>query len=155
MLIRPPAQFGDVRPETSAEEAGVAAPCPRSMYDACLRNQYLMPPFKDTIVTRNFMLGVKDKFYWCLRSNEVTTLKVCADPPRRIELALMVFDVIMHLNPMPEPFDTGIKRTALLIKQKPPSVNWMIMILSSLNPDHAIFAKNYVRPKEQRQKFAA
>lgn len=56
---------------------------------------------------------------------------------------------------MPEPFDTGIKRTALLIKQKPPSVSWLIMILSSLDPNHEVFAKDYVRPKEEKQQYSS
>ena len=44
-----------------------------------------------------------------------------------------------------------MKRTALLIKQKLPSRDWLIKILSSINCEHEIFGKDYVKPREEKK----
>ena len=82
-----------------------------------MRNQYIMPPFKDAIVTRKFMLGVKDGYYWCLRSNEVITFKVCADPPHRKDLAEILSNIMLNYRSIGEQYDSAFRRTALLINK--------------------------------------
>ena len=67
----------------SQAQAQALVPNKKALYVALQRNQYIMPPMKDAIVTCKFMLGVKDGYYWCLRSSEVVAVKVCADPPAR------------------------------------------------------------------------
>ena len=47
-----------------------------------------------------------------------------------------------------EPEDPGKKRTAKYIRRKPPQVQWMLLILSSLDPDHELFNKDYVNPRK-------
>ena len=49
-----------------------------------------------------------------------------------------------------EPFDTQFQRTLIEIKAKPPSVPWMLAVLSTMDSNHAIFAKSYVKPKPMR-----
>ena len=78
------------------------------------------------------MRGVMSKKYWVLQSSEVVTVMACADPPNRKVLAQMVHDVLMNYRPMGEPMDSGMKRTAKKIKRKPPSQQWLLMILSTL-----------------------
>ena len=40
----------------------------KTLYQACIRNQYLLSPFKDSINTVKFLRGVKSKRYWALNS---------------------------------------------------------------------------------------
>ena len=103
------------------------------------------------MVTKSFMLGVKDKHYWCLRSSEVTTLKQCADPPSKKDLATILAGVMNNMNPLGEPMDSGLRNTAQLILTKPPSIAWMITLLSTLHPDNVIFGKDYVKPRVERK----
>ena len=42
----------------------------------------------------------------------------------------------------------GLRATALLVREKPPSVPWMVLVMSTLAKDHEIFEKHYRPPKE-------
>ena len=77
-------------------------------------------------MTKDFLLAVKDKRTWCLHTSEITTARVCADPPKKFEFAQMLGNLMMGYRAMGEPTDTNLRKTALLIKQKPPSVDWMV-----------------------------
>ena len=89
-----------------------------------------MPPFKDAIVTRDFMLGVKNGFYWCMRPEYVRTLKVCADPPSKAVLATMLAKIMLTYPNLEQSLSDSVHHTAHLIVKKPPSVHWQIMVLS-------------------------
>lgn len=41
------------------------------------------------------------------------------------------------------------------MRQKPPAIDWMITVMSTLNPGHEIFGRAYVRPREERPVPAA
>ena len=131
----------------SQAQAQALVPNKKAMYMALQRNQFIMPPQKDAIMTCKFMLGVKDGFYWCLRSQEVVTVKVCADPPARKDLAQILGDIMLNYRIMGEPHDSAFRRTGDLIKKHPPSVHWMLQVMSTIAQEHEIFAKNYVRPR--------
>ena len=75
-------------------------------------------------------------------------MKFCADPPKRKELAQILYKVMMNYPKLGEPTDSGIKRTAKYIRKKPPQAQWMLLILSNLEPDHFLFAKSYVNPSK-------
>lgn len=82
------------------------------------------------MVTKRFMIGVKERHYWCLRSQDIVTFRVCADPPSKLDVAFILSEVMTNYRPMGEPLDTAIKRTALLIRKQPPSVSWQLLVLS-------------------------
>ena len=63
-------------------------------------------------------------------------------------MAKLLYAVMSNYRRLGEPADSGIRRTAKYIRKKPPQVQWMILILSTLEPNHAIFAKDYVNPKK-------
>ena len=73
--------------QISIEQAHCYLVNKKSLYINNIRNQYIQPPITDTIVTKDFLLKVKDRRTWCLHSSEITTLKVCADPPKKFEFA--------------------------------------------------------------------
>ena len=132
----------------SLSEAHMRIPDRKGLYKALLRNQYIMPPMKDAINTVKFMRGVIDKKYWVLHSTESSTLKVCADPPNRKVLAKIVFDVLRNYRSVGEPLDSGMRRTAKWIKKTPPNAQWLLLILSTLTPNHELFSKGYIAPKK-------
>ena len=121
----------------------------KSLYSTNTRNQYIQPPYKDAINTKKFLQGIKDGKYWCLNSDEVNGLKVCADPPKKYDLAQILGDVMLNYRFMGEPTDTNLRRTGLLIKQKPPDVDWQLKVLSTLMSTHEIFNKDYCRPRNE------
>ena len=59
------------------------------------RNQFIMPSIKENLVTVEWMGSILAGDFWCLHSDQVTALKVCADPPTKGMLANMVFDEMM------------------------------------------------------------
>ena len=131
----------------SHQEAQMRCPDKKTLYQGCIRNQYLLSPFKDAINTVRYLQGVQSKRYWALTSKEIRAVKFCADPPVRKEIAQILYNVMMNYRKLGEPADSGMKRTAKYIRRKPPQAQWMLLILGSLEPDHFLFAKDYVNPR--------
>ena len=61
-----------------------------------------MPPFKDAIITREFMQGIVDGRYWCLRSSDITNYRVCAEPPNKKDLGEMLYFLMCSVQPNEE-----------------------------------------------------
>ena len=83
-----------------------------------------------------------------MKSEDVLTVKFCADPPKKKEMAKILHAVMSNFRKLGEPMDSGMRRTAKHIRKKPPQFSWMMLMLSNLEPDHEIFAKDYVNPKK-------
>ena len=62
----------------------------------------------------------------------------------------MLADTMDSFDPGDADVAIAFKRSALRIRQWPPSTHWMITVMSTLDPAHAIFDKGYVRPREYR-----
>ena len=58
----------------------------RTYYSAFGRNGILMPPFKDAIITTEFMDGVRAKSIWLPKAEECIGY-TCVSPPSKIVLA--------------------------------------------------------------------
>ena len=56
-------------------QASAFYPDRKTLYDNTTRNGYLLPPERDALVTNELMLGVEDKFYWCMHFKVVNGLK--------------------------------------------------------------------------------
>ena len=63
----------------------------------------------------------------------------------------MVYQQMLNTNVQDESMRQGFLNTAALIFKSPPSVTWLLLVLSTIEPNHAIFAKDYVKPKVVRQ----
>ena len=114
-----------------------------SFHLGLLRNQVVMPPLKDAINNADFMQGIIEGRYWHLRSHEVQ-YRVCADMPSKKELADILYRVMQEDEKGNIP---AFRATAELVKAKPPSPEWLVLMIGSLKPDHAIFDRGYVKPK--------
>ena len=82
-----------------------------------------------------------------MHSNDVLTVKFCVDPPKKKDLAKILYTVMNNYRRLGEPMDSGMRRTAKYIRKKPPQAQWMLLVLSSLEPNHFLFAKDYVNPR--------
>ena len=126
-------------------------PDKKAFYQALSYNQYILPPLKDNMVTRQFMINVKTGKQWCLKSSDISGTRVCADPPSRKDLANIVGDVMLNYRSLGEPHDTAFKSTAMLIKKQPPAVHWLLQVLATIDPGNVIFSKGYRKPSKQQQ----
>ena len=136
---------------TTVTAAFVFSVCPdkQSLYEAVLRNQYWLPPAKDSLMSTEFMRGVVDQHYWLPKTSEMKVLN-CADMPTKYELVDLLGEKMMNMPSQGEPFDSQFRRTCIKMKEKPPSASWMLVILSSMEPGHDIFKKDWVRTKPVR-----
>ena len=132
--------------QLSVEQARALIPNKASLFDALVRNGYLMPPKSSIMLSMKFMFEVKEKRCWILHTSEVTGVIGCASPPNRQQLSYMLNEVMLNLHSVGEPRDSAIRATAEVIKKNPPAVSWMLLVLASLQPDHQVFQKNYQRP---------
>ena len=53
-----------------------------TMYQAMIRNGYVLPSYKQAICTLDFMLRVRAGEVWVPRGNECRAIKVATPPPR-------------------------------------------------------------------------
>lgn len=49
-----------------------------------------------------------------------------------------------------EPLDSSFQRTAELIIERPPDAFFLLALLATMNPNHEIFRKDYVKPRAVR-----
>ena len=131
----------------TVEQAQAVVPDKKSYYSVMLRNQVVMPPISDAIVTREFMQGIVDGRYWCLRSADITTYRVCAEPPNKKDLGEMLYFLMCSVHPDEESVRLSFRSTAELIRKNPPTITWQILVICTINPHHEIFGKNYLRPR--------
>ena len=122
-----------------------------TLYDSLRRNQLFCPKLKEAIMTNTFMRGcIGYRTYWLPKANEIR-LYNCVDPPSRADLARMVTDRMRaEQRTGNEPFDSSFQRTAGEISRRPPSQEWLLAMLGSMEPENGIFAKDYVKPKVNR-----
>ena len=122
----------------------------QTLFDSLRRNQMYCPKMKECIMTCRFMQGcIGYKLYWLPKCVDIKFLN-CVDPPSRIELArLVVACMKKQFNPAGDnqPFDSSFKRTAEEILKKPPSQDWLLAMLATMDPMAQVFRKDYVKPK--------
>ena len=75
-----------------------------------------MPPLKDAICTKEFMMGIKNKTHWCLNASEVTKFRVCASKPTCEQLAIILSGKLANARNVSEPVRDAMLNTALLVR---------------------------------------
>lgn len=132
------------------QQALSVVPDRHALYVALLRNQVVMPPYKDSIVTTKFMQSILEGRNWCLRSTDVKYYRVCADPPSRKELASVLHNLMVNCDTVDPSVKASFLSTAQLILKHPPSAHWTLLVIAAMDPDNALFARDYVKPKPLR-----
>ena len=120
-----------------------------SMYDACLRNGFLLPPKKDAMVTFEFLDQVRSQDIWLPKADDCRCY-TCVTPPTKLQLA----DIVSRLLQAKANTDKSIPRwqkepirnLATRILNSPPQKEFQLFLIKHLCPDHEIFHKSYVRP---------
>jgi hypothetical protein len=95
-------------------------------------------------------MQIIDNSLWCPMDREVhgyadcqVTYRNCQEPPSKSVLAEMI---------AAEAEKRGVKTG--LTEQNLPEKSWLLLVLSTLNPEHRIFSKSY-RPEKPASKNAA
>lgn len=135
----------------------------KEAHEVLVRNGFLMPPLKDAICTEYFLAGVLTQQYWCLKSINQKNFKQCPVKLTKAELAGFLGRAMYNAKnsfPLTEFQDRqqgikAFKKTAELIMKKLPDKNWMYLLLSTVEPNHQIFARTYQRPIVQNPFKAA
>ena len=117
-----------------------------ALHKAILRNQFLIPPLKDAICTKDFLVGVLEKKYWVPLTAEVQ-VRNCAEVPSKKELALALHELMRGCTSVNVEIRAAFLRTADLVLRHPPSQSWSLLMVSTVHPAHAIFAKDWQKPK--------
>ena len=117
-----------------------------ALHKAILRNQFLIPPLKDAICTKDFLVGVLEKKYWVPLTAEVQ-VRNCAEVPSKKELALVLHELMRGCTSVNVEIRAAFLRTADLVLRHPPSQSWSLLMVSTVHPAHAIFAKDWQKPK--------
>jgi hypothetical protein len=101
-------------------------------YEAMIRNLYFLPPIKNSLVTIEWMNLVRAGTIPCPRFGQVNHLP-CPTPPSH---ELIVSEVKRA---------TG-SNMGITSPKKYPCVQWCLRVLSTFEPDHEFFAKDYHPP---------
>ena len=104
------------------------------MYECMMRNHWYMPSFSSTLVTVQYMLDIKDSKIWCPRYDYLK-IRPC---PRRPLKQYILEEVHLELDKFNEKRKTGID------EKHQPDIEWLLVVLATLNPEHRYFAKDYI-----------
>lgn len=104
------------------------------LHEALCRNGFYPPSLKSGMATEAYLIGVMDRTYYCPRAEEIR-IRLCPRPPDK-NVLLEKFTKLMH--------DKGLKSG--LVEGKWPDKQWLLAIISTLNPEDEIFKKDYFPP---------
>ena len=133
-LILPPPDGNNGKIEVDEDEVAGWVRSPKHFYELLLRNQYLMPDFKSTIITMPWMMDVRNGDIPIPKTDQVQ-YRNCATPPTKEILIKECQKAVNH--------ELGIK------KWKQPDIPWLILFLSTCNPNHRFFDRAYTYRKQQ------
>ena len=118
-----------------------------ALHKALLRNQLFVPPLKDAMCTKDFLVGILEKRYWVPLTSDIQ-VRNCADVPSKKDMALILHEAMMGcLESVDTEIRAGFAATANLLAKHPPSVTWSLMMVSTVNNGHPIFAKDWQKPR--------
>ena len=127
----------------------------KSCFQALQLIQYATPDAKDKMMTKRFMKGVLQHKFWLPKSDQIKVARVCTFPPIKSILAQLVYDLLVALPPENAEKDKAMKRTAILVRRKPPCKRWMLSVIAQMSPNHHIFSKEHTRQEARPRANAA
>ena len=102
-----------------------------ALYNAILRNQILVPPLKDAICTKDFLVGLLEKQYWCPLTSEIT-MRNCGDVPSKKDLAGILYEAMAACTNVDAQIQQQFVMTAELVLKHPPSPSWSLLMISTI-----------------------
>lgn len=121
------------RQEVFTAEVNRKVPTKSALYDAMLRNGWYLPHKKSQIITVDYLLGVKDRRFFCPKYEDIR-LRPCPLPPTK---AQVVHEVFLILD---KDCNLGFSEA----DHHKVDTTWALNILSSIQPDHEFFGKSFV-----------
>ena len=117
---------------------------PKTFYDSLMLNDFELPSFKSGIVNKNYLEAVRAGTIWVPRTSAVK-LRRLVHPPKK-ELILMAI--------MDSDFISGNDINLGITLETVQSVNldWLILVLSTVNYTHRYFHKSYVPTMQEKRK---
>ena len=111
----------------------MVAPTLKALYDSLVRNQWAVPPMKDPLMSKAFMLGIIASEYWCIKTTQLVAYRVCADPPARKDLSKIVADILDSFDYVAihgARYHESIRATAARIRKVGADVKWLVLVLA-------------------------
>ena len=93
-------------------------------------------------------MGLLEGRTWVPRTSDLT-IRNCADQPNKKDLAQILFEVMVTCRTVDQETQPAFLKTAELIMKHPPSPQWTLVIISTIDPGNVIFQKDYVKPRFQ------
>lgn len=125
-----------------------------------VRNGFFMPHVKQAICTIKWFEEIRSQASWCPKQSDLARNFQIARTPTKAVLAQLLHDSIEDYIDgervaAETPLAYAMLKTADLVLLRPPDCNWLINVLGILEPDHAIFSRDYLPPKPQMNKMPA
>ena len=128
----------------SLKEAVSKIPNKKALYDALIMRGNLLPDYDTSMVTSDFLAAVKSGKCYCPHKDE-KIYQPCAHPPP----IQVIKDEILKLTPektnskMRSKFD----QLNFFMMNKRTGVEFLLLVLAKLNPEHPFFDINFRPPK--------
>ncbi len=119
----------------------------KELYDAMVRNQNFMADYKSPCMSIGYLLDCKEQNVYVLKTKDVR-LRNCLTPPPKY----MVFDAIRSkLRAEAHAVERSTVQYLGFDEDQLPDSRWLLAVLSTLDPDHEFFSKNFVYEAEKKQ----
>ena len=112
----------------------------KDLYNLALRNGFYLPQQSSSAVNEVMLLNVLQGHYWCPLFKDIK-LKPCVKAP--------VKEVL--LNALLKLCRRHMLNVAWIDEKHSPDKDWIVAVLSTLDPNHEIFKKDYVAPPVRRR----
>ena len=130
----------------SQDQVGLFVKNTSQFYKACLANGLFLPPLKNQFVTKKLLMEMYEGKCFCPKQVDVKPL-VCLNPPTNHHLVGIIATMIEENGSYPnEEQARQYHRLAAHMRRHTPDKQWMLALLSTLNPQHEVFQKGYRPP---------
>lgn len=74
----------------SASQVALVVRCKKTLYRGIIRKGWCLPPYKDPLITKKYLVGIIDGTYWCLKKENRVLYQQVAEEPTKPILAKML-----------------------------------------------------------------
>ena len=142
------------RPNISREQMGYFVRSKRHFYNAMLQTGYVMPAFKQSIISIKLMHQVRTGQVFMPKSEDVDACKMVAYPPTidmviaNISAAVDNLDGTSGWN---EVSLTPVRALLEIVKKKKADKEWLMRLLYCFDSENVVFSKGYRYIKPQNR----
>jgi hypothetical protein len=109
--------------------------CVEDLYKMAQRNGFYLPKFKSSAVNEAMLINVLKGTYWCPKDKDIR-VKNCVTAPLKETLVQQ-----LRLN-----CDKKKYNVFWIDEMHLPDKKWLVDVIATLDPENAIFKKDYVAP---------